>query len=143
MNCLKLIDGQPSVYSITQLRRDNPQTSFPSDPSDDLLMGYGVFAYTRPEIPVFDWFTETVTDGGFEQGDSGNWVQPYVVNPLSLDDIKLNVRNFRNRLLSETDWMALSDVVMSAPWAAYRQALRDITAQVGFPYGIAWPVKPE
>ncbi len=53
-----------------------------------------------------------------------------------------NIRTERNRLLQETDWMALSDSTMAAEWAAYRQALRDITAQEGFPYTVEWPSKP-
>ena len=53
-----------------------------------------------------------------------------------------DVRNQRERLLSQTDWMALSDVTMSPAWATYRQALRDITEQAGFPYEVTWPTKP-
>lgn len=49
----------------------------------------------------------------------------------------------RNALLSATDWMALSDVTMSPEWAAYRQALRDITGQAGFPENINWPIEPK
>jgi hypothetical protein len=52
------------------------------------------------------------------------------------------VRNQRNRLLSDTDWMALSDNTMTPEWASYRQALRDITEQTGFPYSVIWPTKP-
>ena len=37
------------------------------------------------------------------------------------------LRNERTLLLSETDYMALSDVTMSDAWKKYRQALRDIT----------------
>ena len=37
------------------------------------------------------------------------------------------LRNKRNILLAETDWMANSDVTMSSDWRTYRQALRDIT----------------
>ena len=37
------------------------------------------------------------------------------------------LRNKRNILLAETDWMANSDVTMSNDWKTYRQALRDIT----------------
>ena len=37
------------------------------------------------------------------------------------------LRNKRNILLAETDWMANSDVVMSNDWKTYRQALRDVT----------------
>lgn len=57
--------------------------------------------------------------------------------------LAIAVRNQRERLLSATDWMALSDNTMTPEWAAYRQALRDITAQEGFPYSVIWPTKPE
>jgi transposase len=52
------------------------------------------------------------------------------------------VRAERDSKLAATDWMALSDVTMSPEWAAYRQALRDITGQAGFPEAVDWPVKP-
>ena len=39
----------------------------------------------------------------------------------------IQLRNQRNNLLAETDWMANSDVTMSTAWKKYRQALRDIT----------------
>ena len=49
----------------------------------------------------------------------------------------------RNDRLSETDWWATSDRTMTAEQTAYRQALRDITDQAGFPADITWPTKPE
>ena len=52
------------------------------------------------------------------------------------------VRQERNQLLSETDWMAGSDVTMSTAWRTYRQALRDVPSQEGFPNDITWPTKP-
>ena len=54
----------------------------------------------------------------------------------------IEARNQRDRLLSDTDWMALSDSTMTPEWATYRQALRDITGQSGFPYDVVWPTKP-
>ena len=51
-------------------------------------------------------------------------------------------RQARNQLLSETDWCANSDVIMSDDMTTYRQALRDITGQDGFPDNITWPTKP-
>ena len=57
--------------------------------------------------------------------------------------IASDVRNQRDRLLSDTDWMALSDSpTITTDWATYRQALRDITGQAGFPDAVAWPTKP-
>ncbi len=58
------------------------------------------------------------------------------------DRLAAKLREERDRLLSETDWMALSDVTMSTEMQSYRQALRDITGQAGFPYSVTWPTKP-
>jgi len=54
------------------------------------------------------------------------------------------MREVRNSLLAETDWMALSDNTLSAEWGAYRQALRDISSHANWP-NLAdndWPTKP-
>ena len=51
-------------------------------------------------------------------------------------------REKRNTLLAETDWWANSDVTMTDEQRAYRQALRDIPQQEGFPTNIVWPTKP-
>jgi|TARA_X000001382_G_scaffold52101_1_gene35486 hypothetical protein len=46
----------------------------------------------------------------------------------ALDRALNKLREERNQLLVETDWMANSDVTMSDDWKTYRQALRDITS---------------
>lgn len=51
-------------------------------------------------------------------------------------------RQARDQLLTETDWWALPDRTMTAEQTSYRQALRDITSQAGFPTSITWPTKP-
>ena len=55
-----------------------------------------------------------------------------------------SVRLQRNALLSETDYMLNSDILVQNidEWLLYRQALRDITDQDGFPHSVTWPVKP-
>jgi hypothetical protein len=53
------------------------------------------------------------------------------------------IRTKRNALLAASDWSQVADApVDQAVWATYRQALRDITAQVGFPENVDWPVEP-
>ena len=51
----------------------------------------------------------------------------------------------RLQLLSASDWTQLPDVPMTTKeaWATYRQALRDITEQAGFPLNIVWPAPPD
>ena len=61
-----------------------------------------------------------------------------------------NARLKRNQLIADSDWTELpsvqalhaSDPAWAAGWAAYRQALRDITSQPGFPGTIDWPTQP-
>jgi hypothetical protein len=53
------------------------------------------------------------------------------------------VRQKRNELLTRSDWTQVADApVDKAAWAAYRQALRDISSQEGFPWTIEWPTQP-
>ena len=51
-------------------------------------------------------------------------------------------RGARDSLLADTDWWSASDLTMTAEQTAYRQALRDISSQDGFPTNITWPTKP-
>jgi len=48
----------------------------------------------------------------------------------------------RDRLLRESDWAALPDVPASEAWLTYRQALRDVPQQSGFPDSVEWPTPP-
>jgi hypothetical protein len=55
-----------------------------------------------------------------------------------------SARKRRNKLLSASDWTQVADApVDKAAWATYRQELRDISAQAGFPATVVWPTQPE
>ena len=144
---LKLTNGSPEKYSLRQLRKDNPNTSFPAEPTDALLATYDVYPYTRPDRPDYDHLTTTLVDGSFEQDAVGNWSLPYVVQQRPQADAERNVRSRRDALLAECDWVVIvhtekgTNIPMG--WEVYRQALRDITAQEGFPYSVTWPTPPE
>ena len=57
--------------------------------------------------------------------------------------VSQEVRSQRNGLLSSSDWTQVADApVDHATWAVYRQALRDVPQQAGFPDNVVWPVKP-
>ena len=51
-------------------------------------------------------------------------------------------RIVRDKLLAETDWWATSDRTMTQAETDYRQALRDVPSQAGFPDNVTWPTKP-
>jgi hypothetical protein len=55
-----------------------------------------------------------------------------------------SVRTSRGEKLKDSDWTQVADApVDKAAWATYRQALRDVTGQEGFPWTITWPTQPE
>ena len=61
----------------------------------------------------------------------------------SQSEIEIQVRTDRNLLLAQSDWTQLGDAgVDKAAWSEYRQALRDIPQQAGFPHEVDWPAKP-
>jgi len=104
---------------------------------------------------------------GVEQID-GKWYTKYVLGPVFTDtpatdtnpaktaaeneaDYKAtkdaeqakSVRQSRSEKLADSDWTQVADApVDKTVWATYRQALRDITAQSGFPWSVTWPDAP-
>lgn len=61
-----------------------------------------------------------------------------------LQELANSARSKRNRLLTKCDWTQMTDSpVDSSKWIAYRQALRDVPQQAGFPEVITWPVSPD
>lgn len=67
-------------------------------------------------------------------------IAPYVPHEV---DLGAQARAQRNSLLAASDWTQVADApVDAAAWAAYRQALRDVPDQPGFPGVIDWPSIP-
>jgi hypothetical protein len=106
---------------------------------------------------------------GVEQID-GKWYTKYVLGPVFVDttvegvtttaiehetaykaqkdaDQAKSVRQSRDDKLKETDWVVIKNLELNANipgvWEVYRQALRDIPNQSGFPWTITWPVEPQ
>ena len=63
---------------------------------------------------------------------------------VKLSNIKsIELRDKRNQLLKDSDWTQVADApVDKTAWATYRQALRDITYQEGFPFNVIFPNPP-
>lgn len=132
--------------SAKHIRSENPDTSFPVifEPPADYKM---VLSTDRPAHDVN-------TQGVREASPScvnGEWYQVWEVYALDASTLAANesnkgraVRANRNRLLAECDWTQVADAPVNQPaWAQYRQALRDISSQPGFPYSVEWPQAPQ
>ncbi len=92
---------------------------------------------------------QTAFRDGVEQID-GKWYTKYSVADLDADAIAAKdveqakaMRSTRNQMLKDSDWTQVADApVDKAAWATYRQALRDISNQDGFPWDVTWPDAP-
>ena len=140
---IKLTNGQPEKYTIGQLRRDNPNVSFPKRPSDELLADWGVFKVAPSMRPKHDSMAQTIREESIVEID-GVWTQQWLVEDKPQETVEAIIRDRRNKLLEECDWTQVIDApVDQTAWGAYRQALRDISSQEGFPYSVEWPRSPD
>ena len=129
-----------AVVFESELRAMYPDTSGPLDDLYDVVFEGPQAQPTRYQVGFRD---------GVEQV-SGKWYTKYSVSDLDADAIAIKdaaqaaaVRADRTKRLADSDWTQLSDApVTGTAWATYRQALRDITSQAGFPWTITWPDAP-
>ena len=66
-----------------------------------------------------------------------------LIKQRDYDTAAAAVRKQRDELIASTDWTVLADAkTVKADWKTYRQKLRDVPEQAGFPYDVEWPVRP-
>jgi hypothetical protein len=141
------IDQYP--YTVGDLRRENPNTSFPKNVPEATMAEYGMFPVGYEAAPEYDSLTHRLQHSSQPVLNDGKWVLTKTVVELTAAQIAdrdtakgKEVRSQRDKLIADTDWMALSDNTLTAEWATYRQALRGVTSQEGFPHSVEWPEKP-
>jgi hypothetical protein len=140
---IKLIDGLPINYSVAQLRKDNPQISFPKIISEATLAEFGLLPVTVLTRPEFDPKAFYLKASSFYQVD-GKWQMHYIPERLPEAQVAEAMREDRDKLLAASDWVVAfayeRGEAVSVEWVDYRQALRDVPLQEGFPFEIEWPV---
>ena len=151
---IQLQDGQPIGHPIMEsnFRQLFPNTSFSKylTPEDVENFGYGLYDFSESPNPGK---YEKVVETNPTKDERGVWMQAWKVVPMSDSEKKEandraaeGVRSQRNLLLQETDWIVVkakeTGTNLSAEFKAYRQALRDITEQEGFPHIVTWPERP-
>jgi hypothetical protein len=133
---------------VDELRRFFPNTSFPaSGPSDEFLAENNMYRVNT--FKPHDQGTHKLVSSTpyIEDG----WAYTVAVEDKTAEElaahneaIAAKVRADRNRRLAETDWTQILDApVDRTVWANYREALRNLPAQEGFPHNVVWPNKPE
>ena len=154
------------VKSQGQIRLDNKNMSLPKVWNANVCDALGVDPVLAAPAPAPSGDYKSVVRNGAVQDANGNWVQAWVEREMFTEytddegnvqtvdaqktaydtqknnELATRERTERDRLLKETDHYGLSDVTMSAEMTTYRQALRDVPQQDGFPSTITWPTKP-
>jgi hypothetical protein len=162
------IQSTGEVKTQGEVRRMHSNTSLPKVWDANVCTALGIDPVLAAPKPETTGYTQAVRNGA-TQDANGNWVQAWSVIDMFADttedgvtttkaeqeaayqanlDAKAaeSVRTQRDAKLEESDWMVIrsaeTGVALPTEWATYRQALRDITDQIGFPNEINWPVEP-
>ena len=144
------------VVEVNDYRTMFPNVSFPKTGPNDAWMAENNCKWVQVGETIDRSAQKIVQAPAYVDGDV---VKTYTVEDLTADEIQAQVdakanavRKQRDRLLAETDYLALSDNTLTEAMATYRQALRDITDHANFPdlnagdmegNGSDWPIKPE
>ena len=112
------------IISDSEFRLRHKHTSFPRIIDEPLQEEFGIdMIFEGPQ-----WYTKyTIGERDREEIDN---------------QYAENIRSRRNALIKESDWRAVCDRELEPEWKEYRQALRDISKQEGFPHDVEWPVDP-
>ena len=140
------------VFDIepTQWDENNYCHAYKLDPERAAFLGVSKLQIVTP--PYYDPATQRRIEADPVLVD-GVWTQVYAVEELTEEEkaaayaeAATRIRAERDRYLARTDWWvsktAETGTVLPAKQRAYRQGLRDVTSQAGFPWDITWPEAP-
>ena len=138
-----------AVITDSEFRSEFPNTSFPQPLTPDVIDDFGFDPVLEgPQPTLVPPYQYAQRDGVVEV--NGQWFTHYIaVTPddeqkaaMDAEQAK-RVRDDRNKRLADCDWTQLPDAPVDRDvWAAYRQDLRDVSLQPGFPWNVEWPLPP-
>lgn len=146
-------DGQivQYPYSITDLIRSRPDVCWPrGEITEEVAAEFGCVKVEDTPQPNAAPDAEAVVEDPPEVV-AGKLTRKFRKRGLSPEEAAdrrqekaKDVRARRDQLLTASDWSQLWDTPaqVRAAWATYRQALRDVPQQAGFPFNVTWPAKP-
>ena len=155
------------LTTVSQFKSTKPNTSFPKQITTDILDSYGYDAVLNGAAATVTAPYGRSIRSGVEEVD-GKWFTKFVVGPVFTDtkdddgntvtaatneaaykakvdaSAAASVRSQRDSKLADCDWTQTNDSPLKAEskWTTYRQALRDVPTQAGFPHTVTWPTKP-
>lgn len=114
MSYVKVENGTPTVYSLGELKRDNPNVSFPKNPSAAILADYGVHILNKDPVPTAD----IVNEGPIEER-SGEWWQTWTSRDLTAAEkrstMSVTMRQARMALLQQNKLADVATAIAAMP----------------------------
>ena len=136
--------------NFRQYVQENYQASY-DQLTADIISQFGADPVLESPHPTLARYQSCSRDG--VQQIDGVWYTKWIVVNQVSDEEKAQIdksqsdaiRADRDRFLSLSDWTQMPDnnLANKANWATYRQELRDLPSQSGFPWDITWPVEPK
>lgn len=154
------------VVSEQTFRAMHPNTSMPQQLTEELINDFGGdVVFEGPQASGGTVYQYSQSQG--IEHINGKWYTKYVLGPVFADTTAEGgtvttaaeheaaykamkdaeqakaIRTQRGEKLKDSDWTQVADApVDKSAWATYRQALRDISSQAGFPWTVQWPEMP-
>jgi len=138
--------------SMSDLRRSFPNTSFPKNLDNIDLSEFGYYPIINQSSPEYNPDTQYIRETN-PVYSNGSWNQTWEIVSYTAEELTNieaskaeNIRKDRNLLLANSDWTQLADNGLSdtaqTAWRSYRQELRNLPQQSGFPSTVTWPEEP-
>ena len=132
----------PTYYTLVSPGGAIVRSQFTTDPATERPEGHRLLP-DAPPVPGVDYPVGLQRAVRIEPVPAAAVRVAYRIEPLPDDAVAAAVRTRRNAALTACDWTQLPDANVSRQaWAAYRQALRDVPEQDGFPRDVKWPEPP-
>lgn len=154
---VKVKDGhvEKFPYTVKQLKKDNPRTSFPKNIPISSLEDWGMFPVSTV-TEDYDMTTHNIVWDSTPTLVDNKWVLGYTLVEKDASQLEKeaaradarkagHLRKVRNAMLEKTDWEVVKGLetgTLTEEFKAWRQSLRDISADPEFP-NIPLPVRPE
>lgn len=119
---IRITNGQPENYTIGQLRKDNPNTSFPRQIPPATLEAYGMYpVFDTPQPATTE--LQTAVQSGYEQDAKGNWVKTWVVRDLYSDQLDENGAVIKSKAEQEQEHL---DRIAQQKMQTYKDAVQNL-----------------
>lgn len=130
-------------YQVSDMKTDFPQVDFTKGLTEEVLLACSAVPVKLGPIPAYSSSTHTFTSN--VKINENNEVEVIVTaNKRRIEEASYNIRKARNMALTQTDWIVVRSAerkeVVPENYVRYREALRTISSQEGFPYAVIWPV---